>query len=57
MRRPDGRGRRCVQRHEGDTTVFPLGVISTACHRLGGMSLNLELIKYGVPAPPPDILP
>lgn len=42
-------------RHEA--RVFPLGVISTACHRLGGMRLNLELIKYGVPAPPPDILP
>ena len=30
MRRPDGRGRQCVQRHEGDTTVFPLGVISNS---------------------------
>ena len=24
---------------------------------LPGMRLNRELIKYGVPAPPPDILP
>lgn len=29
----------------------------TVCHRLAVMRLNRELIKYGFPAPPPDILP